>query len=650
MCPSSDYPCNRVPFASESGCDRGSVDVHQFDDFPYCGKISPTLPKIPPEIVEKTVNLPIPPPCNCFNIAYKGSFGYTGDRTFSASAEFRTQSGTDCCDGLYETRFRLNLPCPVFGDDEPKKVRMKIGYGDSGASFSDSYIRANSSSCEIEAKDIDVNLNLPCPVGDSGGSLSIGIGYGHGPSRKRVKIVEADHASCTIRAVSASMNLNLPCPVVGRTETKKISAKIQYGSGETSDSASLIGVDADDCWIRPYSPSLNLNLPCPVEAVEEAPKIKIGISYGSGKGTASGEFLETDHEACTIKGVDTNLLLHIGCPVKTWGNAEGVLRLGISYGSGRQSGSARYIEGNPTDCVIRPTEPRIMLNMPCPVVGEPGPRRLRASMTYGSVGSTSISYATVYSDGCGVELLEPTMYLSVPCPIRMEKKKYRKQLKVKASIQYGSNSYDSTSPSSSSASLPMTNGAGSSVYGVYMTQGNYECSYVFHECNLNLRIPCPIKLDSSSGSAPDGQVRIRANIKYYEDISGSDEPCAGSSISAQLGTMSSGCEMEIKKDVYLSFRLHMPPPSGAFSIVDCQIVNRHFYAEHRIIDVGGSTVAADGPWYLKVNHNNLEGATLGQSCTSSDNDDNHTCIKLFEVKDCKIIDDYRGMPFIPIYA
>lgn len=90
---------------------------------------------------------------------------------------------------------------------------------------------------------------------------------------------------------------------------------------------------------------------------------------------------------------------------------------------------------------------------------------------------------------------------------------------------------------------------------------------------------------------------------------------------------------------------------GAFRFEGNKITHCHFYAAHRIVELQDVSIGdgqADGTWYLNVNHDNLSGATVGK--TAGANNDDNTSIKLFEIADGAIKKDYRGMPFVPIYA
>ena len=118
MSKSGQKSCNRRPFLSGDGCDRGSVDINQFDDFPYCDKIDPTMPAIPPEIVDTPLQIPVPPSCACVNIKYALNFKYSKDRKFGANADFIARG--DCCEGNYVSNFNLQIPCPILGGGSKK--------------------------------------------------------------------------------------------------------------------------------------------------------------------------------------------------------------------------------------------------------------------------------------------------------------------------------------------------------------------------------------------------------------------------------------------------------------------------------------------------------------------------------------------------
>jgi len=92
-------------------------------------------------------------------------------------------------------------------------------------------------------------------------------------------------------------------------------------------------------------------------------------------------------------------------------------------------------------------------------------------------------------------------------------------------------------------------------------------------------------------------------------------------------------------------------PQGTFRWEGDKITHCNFYAAHQVFQMPNVTVAADesdGTWYLNVPHGNPAAATVSK--TQGPNDDDNTCIPLFMVQDGEIVADYRGMPFVPIYA
>lgn len=92
---------------------------------------------------------------------------------------------------------------------------------------------------------------------------------------------------------------------------------------------------------------------------------------------------------------------------------------------------------------------------------------------------------------------------------------------------------------------------------------------------------------------------------------------------------------------------------GAFRWEGGKITQCHFYAAHGIhalADVQVGEGEANGTWYLNVSHPAGGSITGSVSKTEGQNNDDNTCIKLFEIENGEVKKDYRGMPFIPIYA
>ena len=151
-CPEGSAPCNRTPFMSEDGCDRGDLDIHMFDDLPYCGGMEPSSAEIPPEIVDTPISLPIPPPCSCISVGYNIKAGFS--KGGASTATFASKG--DCCNGEYESNINLSLPCPLPKIENFAGIRYGTGTGRK------KYIQSDPSKCTLQAYDID--LNIPCPV------------------------------------------------------------------------------------------------------------------------------------------------------------------------------------------------------------------------------------------------------------------------------------------------------------------------------------------------------------------------------------------------------------------------------------------------------------------------------------------------------
>lgn len=262
--------CNRTPFASDDRCDRGDVDIHQFDDFPMCDLINPSLPGIPPEVVDTPISLPAPPTCSCININYKFKFDYNkSGKSFDAGASFRVEDSGDCCEGKYETRFNMLIPCPIIKKDKDAgKIKVSIKYGDSGSSAEEPFMNADSSSCTIEPLHPILNLNIPCPARTTGKKkIKVGIDWGDGDKEQSRVYVSEDKEKCEIefgdsKGDSPSINLNLPCPV--KTNGKKTiiaEAKWHANGDKDAESQSFIETSSAGCSITPKDVVLPVDIP-----------------------------------------------------------------------------------------------------------------------------------------------------------------------------------------------------------------------------------------------------------------------------------------------------------------------------------------------------------------------------------------------------
>ena len=522
MSKSDPKSCNRQPFLSEAGCDRGNVDIHQFDDFPYCEPVNPTMPSIPPEIVDTPIELPVPPSCACVNIKYALNFKYSQDRKFAASASFSAQG--DCCEGNYVSNFNLQIPCPIIGGGS-KKIKMKIGYGTGKASVAASYIKANASSCTVEAKDVDINLNIPCPVKDARGKkIKIGISYGDGEKTASAEFLKTDTRNCEIEALTPTLHINIPCPISGRSDTPKIKASIKYGNGDSKASASYIKADPKACTIEPLSPTINLNIPCPVKDAR-GKKIKIGISYGNGNKEVSASYLRTDTEKCEVEALAPTFKLNLPCPVRNQRNTPKI-KAKIGWGNTGSRASASLLSVNVNSCNIEGKDVKLDLNLPCPIRNNDTPPKLKAKIDWGDTGkSASVSILTANPESCEIKASSATLTLRIPCPIKANATRY---LRITPKI----GNLTGTQQNIAFATLSKTN-----------------CELTMNDTTFNLNVPCPVtagtktfKINALQFGVPTAVTKNLATLTNCNVDMQSPEftlnvPCALQNIEVKKGTV-----------------------------------------------------------------------------------------------------------------
>lgn len=262
--------CNRIPFQSDSGCDRGSVDIRQFADFPFCDPIDPTEPQVPPEVVDSPLNIPVPPPCACVNMQYKVDLKYSEKKKFETSASFTAKS--DCCEGNYDVNLNLRIPCPISENKSGNgKIKVGISYGPKFKSDSASFIKADSRGCTIQPLSPNISLQIPFPVkndGESAGRIRVRIGFKNKFSSAAASFMDVDSSSYTAKVLSPNLFLRIPCPFEKPKgdNAGKIRVSIGYSTGDAFDtaSASFLGIDSSSCTLNPLFPNIKLQIPCPI--------------------------------------------------------------------------------------------------------------------------------------------------------------------------------------------------------------------------------------------------------------------------------------------------------------------------------------------------------------------------------------------------
>lgn len=399
------FSCNRQPFLSEGGCDRGNVNIHQFDDLPYCDPIDPTPASIPPEIVD-VLNVPVvPPPCACVSIDYSLKFKYS--QAFKFKAEFKSVG--DCCDGNYESDFDLELPCPI------KKIgtrwykhKLKWNKGDY---YSQIYIQ-DDEDCGLNPLDIDFELGLKCPVRTNGDkTISIGIDWGAKKDKETHPYVKAtnDDEDCAITPRDVDFDLTLPCPIPENTEDN---LKINLGwQGNQSDSQPISIKKAEDCSLKVVAPEFDLGLPCPIPDKANG-NIKIDLKWQD-KQSDSQPISINKVGDCSLEVVAPEFELGLPCPIT--GVSKDVT---ISLGWNKQQSDTSQIKiKKKGDCEIDLETSDFDIGLTCPV--PTASATFRPTIQYGH--NFKFPQEVVLVSGNHAEC-ETTFYdqpfdIEIPCPL-----------------------------------------------------------------------------------------------------------------------------------------------------------------------------------------------------------------------------------------
>lgn len=403
--------CNRTPFLSDRECDRGSVDIHQFDDFPYCAPICPSQSEIPPEIVDTPIVVTTPLTCSCFNIDYDIKIDYGSN--FYGNGTFKSKG--DCCEGKYESDFDIKIPCPI-SCDEDKKVSFSVEYGDNEEKKHQEFsvVETNcDNDCTIRPIDAKVDLQIPCPLTDVDSKISIGIGYGETDGEPITQdLIKASHDSCSIEITSPSFDLKIPCPVQCDNENAKMKVGITYGESFNSVSSNIIKADPDGCTIDVEPAEFDLHIPCPIKGSQGS---KITATYGwiNDPQYDSTQLVKADAEACTIEPIDANLNFTMACPIVSNGNAD--LSISVGYGDGPSSVEKVIAKPDCERCTISVESADFNLNLPCPVDNIGGD--ITVGVAYGEEEQSQTKKIAQLDGECGIKV-GADFDLNLPCPIK----------------------------------------------------------------------------------------------------------------------------------------------------------------------------------------------------------------------------------------
>ena len=297
--------CNRVPFLSGEGCDRGDIDIHQFDDLPFCENISPTTPKIPPEVIDSQIVIPVPPPCACININHKFKLNYNSTGKFSANTAFKSRG--DCCAGNYEANFDLKIPCPINGKGS---IGAGISWGN-GDSFKKVDIAHKTDPCGLEFKNPEIRLQIPCPI-IGNGQITAGVSWGAGAPV--TKTIAKKSGTCSLQFDNPVFDLKIPCPIEDNGE-KKIKVNVEYGDTPNPNvEETFARVSHDNCSIELLQPEFNLNIKCPLQNGDKELKLK-PVQYVSNPVDKNIRYVHGDRTQCNLEVLEPELQIQAPCPL-----------------------------------------------------------------------------------------------------------------------------------------------------------------------------------------------------------------------------------------------------------------------------------------------------------------------------------------------
>ena len=393
--PSSAVSCNRKPFVSDQSCDRGSVDTNMFSDLPYCETISPTMPEIPPEIVDPEIVIPVPPPCACVNIDYKFNFG--GYKSgFSAKSEFKAKG--DCCEGSYDTNFDFEFPCPInkFGK---KKFRATIDW-DKQQVHEQTYIEPKSD-CGLDPKDITFTIGLPCPIIGEKSQLNLNLQWDN-PQKWTSVIASKSGKKCGIQLFENNVEIGLPCPI------KNVESEININLGWDSPKTGSVKVarKTGDCEVNLDGGTFNIGLPCPVVGSESAMKVELDWDVPkSGRAVVA----EKSGEDCGIEMREASLKVGLPCPVQ---QVDASLSVGVEWN--KPSSEKKTFLRNSGNCELEAEDVEMTIGLPCPILGE---GEADISIEYGNRFKGDKKTIAKRKGDCELEFENPKFELTIPCPL-----------------------------------------------------------------------------------------------------------------------------------------------------------------------------------------------------------------------------------------
>ena len=426
---SEKLACNRIPFLSDSSCNRGDVDITTFESFPICQPIDPTQPAIGVPQVDFTL-VPIQaPPCACANVEITGSGKAEERKSKDVGVKGIFKSIGDCCEGNYSAKIDVSVPCVPFdisggSDSHSVSIDQICGLDAPSGTFNLGLCVDPNNPCTIRI-DPKIKLSIPKQPEIDFSSASFDISSHCGSSYGGYFRIDREETSSCHVTYKPKLHLSLPkVSNVTTCDSDKIQQNVFFDSSGPDEK--IIGAgrlhingEYDSCdYLTYFCPTLDLAIPCPIKlssnlgANKGKAKIRSKIRWKSEESyesSVSASFLEQDSGFCNLKYVEQTLDLGLPCPIKD----PLEINAKVGWGDDQSSVIVTVAEKDKDNCQLKSTLAPIDLKLPCPVNIDP--LHLKINVTTGSKdfgGSADILEQN--SDGCGLKAGDREITIRVP--------------------------------------------------------------------------------------------------------------------------------------------------------------------------------------------------------------------------------------------
>lgn len=372
--------CNRLPFQTDSSCNRGDVDIHVFDDLPICTPIDPTPPEAGMPQVDMQVVPIAPPPCACARVDFKGKIS-----TGKPAIKTGFKAIGDCCDGNYQANIEISIPCVPTVAVEPELV-IEQTCGDTITGEFTAPVEEGSCKLKVKPK---LKLSVPkipsLNACETGTLTTTGTLKGTGEVRMNLGRDECGR----VNYFCPDIRLDIPCPI--ELTESKIKAQIGWKKKSTSEEIVVVR-KTGDCGITGTGGTLDIGLPCPIELTE----VKWGANFGWATGATRKEVtLLSKTGECSLVAIGGDLDLTLPCPINL---TEAKVRANITW-NGNQTDEVTVVQKDGTTCGIAGTGGTLNLGLPCPVDMEPVVLNIKTAK--GGYGTQSVTLLS-NNGSCGL--------------------------------------------------------------------------------------------------------------------------------------------------------------------------------------------------------------------------------------------------------